>query len=161
MAGGRGYFPSDKFALGRYEWAVRYYPERGGVYVSVTLVLLSALKDDAGQEVGVRFACALQDRHGELFVGEVEERAVCVFVLWPREGLLELRHARCSGGPRFHCGRLLRSGLHRVYSSEAGSAACVINLVYLAAESIGRFPLLLYLVGYPVSIPVVSEERKS
>ncbi|RLM91509.1 hypothetical protein C2845_PM08G12960 [Panicum miliaceum] len=66
MAGGRGYFQSDKFAVGGYEWAVRYYPESGGVYVSVTLVLLSALKDDAGQEVGVRFACTLQDRHGEL-----------------------------------------------------------------------------------------------
>ncbi|KAG2588662.1 BTB/POZ and MATH domain-containing protein 5-like [Panicum virgatum] len=68
-AGGRRYFQSDKFAVGGYEWAIRYCPDRGGVYVSVTLVLLSELikdGDDAGQEVGVRFACALQDRHGEL-----------------------------------------------------------------------------------------------
>ena len=70
-AGGRGYFQSDKFAVGGYEWAVRYCPERGGVYVSVTLVLLSELVKDDGdagpqEEVGVRFACALQDRHGEL-----------------------------------------------------------------------------------------------
>ncbi|CAO2203466.1 unnamed protein product [Urochloa humidicola] len=66
MSDGRGYFESDKFAVGGHDWAVRYYPERGGVYVSVTLVLLSELA--AGQEgvgVGVRFACALQDRHGE------------------------------------------------------------------------------------------------
>ncbi|CAO2184635.1 unnamed protein product [Urochloa humidicola] len=65
MSAGRGYFQSDKFTVGGYDWAVRYYPDRGGVYVAVTLVLLSDLKD-AGQKVGVRFACALQDKHGEL-----------------------------------------------------------------------------------------------
>ncbi|CAO2162432.1 unnamed protein product [Urochloa humidicola] len=69
MSDGRGYFESDEFTVGGYDWAVRYYPDRGGVYVAVTLVLLSDLRVDldvAGQEgVGVRFACALQDRHGE------------------------------------------------------------------------------------------------
>ncbi|CAL4963717.1 unnamed protein product [Urochloa decumbens] len=65
MSAGRGHFESDKFTVGGYDWAVRYYPDRGGVYVAVTLVLLSELKD-AGLKVGVRFACALQDRHGEV-----------------------------------------------------------------------------------------------
>ncbi|CAL4956747.1 unnamed protein product [Urochloa decumbens] len=72
MSDGRGYFESDKFTVGGYDWAVRYYPSKGGVYVAVTLVLLSDLKvevDAAGGQqeggVGVRFACALQDRHGE------------------------------------------------------------------------------------------------
>ncbi|CAO2192457.1 unnamed protein product [Urochloa humidicola] len=69
MSDGRGYFESDKFTVGGYDWAVRYYPDRGGVYVAVTLVLLSELKvrvNAAVQEgVGVRFACSLQDRHGE------------------------------------------------------------------------------------------------
>ncbi|RCV25389.1 hypothetical protein SETIT_5G162600v2 [Setaria italica] len=65
MSDGRGYFQSDKFTVGGYDWAVRYYPESGGVYVSVTLVLLSELSKDAGHEVRVRFVSVLQDRHGE------------------------------------------------------------------------------------------------
>ncbi|CAL4950140.1 unnamed protein product [Urochloa decumbens] len=71
MSDGRGYFESDKFTVGGYDWAVRYYPQKGGVYVAVTLVLLNDLNVNAAaggeQEggVGVRFACALQDRHGE------------------------------------------------------------------------------------------------
>lgn len=65
MSDGRGgYFQSDKFTVGGYVWAVRYCPDRVGLYVSVTLVLLSELKD-AGQEVGVSFACALQNWLGE------------------------------------------------------------------------------------------------
>ncbi|KAF8661665.1 hypothetical protein HU200_056611 [Digitaria exilis] len=65
MSDGSGrYFQSDEFTVGGYDWAVRYYPDRVGLYVSVTLVLLSELKN-AGQEVGVSFACALRNWLGE------------------------------------------------------------------------------------------------
>ncbi|KAJ1298800.1 hypothetical protein BS78_01G481200 [Paspalum vaginatum] len=72
MCKGGEYFQLHKFSVGGYEWAVRYYPDQGGagVYVAVTLVLLGKLNNkDAGQQqdddVEVRFACTLLDRHGQ------------------------------------------------------------------------------------------------
>ncbi|KAF7106363.1 hypothetical protein CFC21_107102 [Triticum aestivum] len=56
------YYPSERFTVGGYDWAVRFYPNQLGSHISILLVLLSEPKD--GTVVGVRFGCAVLDRSG-------------------------------------------------------------------------------------------------
>ncbi|KAK3160820.1 hypothetical protein QOZ80_1BG0065250 [Eleusine coracana subsp. coracana] len=63
MADHGDHYESDKFLVGRYDWAVRYYPNNDGSHVSVTLVLLTTPKD-GDLLVGTRFTCAIQERQG-------------------------------------------------------------------------------------------------